>query len=91
MLRRRGAILPTLGKLLFFLGSQGQWDVVRDTFIAGCKSSERIVCPETFENNPNSKGSVYTTEYGAYKPNCGLDNVLLSWGRDEVSGEILLP
>ena len=23
-------------------------------------------------------------EYGIYQPHCGLDNVMLSWGHDEV-------
>ena len=24
----------------------------------------------------------YSTKYGIYKPNCGLDNVTMSWGHD---------
>lgn len=27
---------------------------------------------------------MYSTEYGVYQPHCGLDNVMLSWGHDEV-------
>jgi hypothetical protein len=81
-------LVHDLGKLLFFFGSQGQWDVVGDTFVVGCKFSDKIIYPDTFENNPDSRDPVYSTEYGVYKPNCGLDNVLLSWGHDEVSGEM---
>ena len=89
---RRGAILATLGKLLFFLGSQGHWNVVRDTFVVGCKFSEMIIYLERFENKPDLKDlTVYPTEYGLYKPNCGLDNALSSWRRDEVSREIIPP
>jgi inositol oxygenase len=79
-------LVHDLGKLLFFFGSQGQWDVVGDTFVIGCKFSDKIIYPETFENNPDSRDPVYSTQYGVYKPHCGLDNVLLSWGHDEVSG-----
>lgn len=79
-------LVHDLGKLLFFFGSQGQWDVVGDTFVVGCKFSDKVIYPETFENNPDSRDPVYSTECGVYKPHCGLDNVLLSWGHDEVSG-----
>jgi len=78
-------LVHDLGKLLFFFGSQGQWDVVGDTFVVGCKFSDKIIYPDTFGGNPDSEDPVYSTEYGVYKPNCGLDNVLLSWGHDEVS------
>lgn len=50
----------------------------------GCKFSDKIIYPETFASNPDSKDAVYSTEYGIYKPHCGLDNVMLSWGHDEV-------
>lgn len=35
-------------------------------------------------NNPDYHDEVYSTECGIYEPHCGLDNVLLSWGHDEV-------
>jgi inositol oxygenase len=28
---------------------------------------------------------VYSMKYGVYAPHCGLENVMLSWGHDEVS------
>ena len=56
----------------------------QDTFVVGCKFSDKIIYPETFEENPDSRDPIYCTEYGVYKPNCGLDNVMLSWGHDEV-------
>ncbi|KAF5378868.1 hypothetical protein D9615_006925 [Tricholomella constricta] len=70
-------LVHDLGKLLLLFGSEGQWDVV------GCKFSDKIIYPDTFAANPDSYDSVYSTEYGIYKPNCGLDNVMLSWGHDE--------
>ncbi|KAJ7692567.1 inositol oxygenase [Mycena rosella] len=82
-------LVHDLGKLLYLFGSEGQWDVVGDTFVVGCAFSDRIVLPETFAGNPDSKDAVYSTEYGVYKPNCGLDNVMLSWGHDEYLYHIL--
>jgi len=56
----------------------------------GCKFSDKIIYPETFANNPDSYDEVYSTENGVYKPQCGLDNVMLSWGHDEVSLCVLI-
>jgi inositol oxygenase len=55
-----------------------------DTFVVGCKFSEKNIYPETFDANPDSKDLLYSSEYGIYQPKCGLDNVMLSWGHDEV-------
>ncbi|KAF8324869.1 uncharacterized protein EI90DRAFT_2215995 [Cantharellus anzutake] len=72
-----------LGKLLFFLGSQGQWDVVGDTFVVGCKFDERIIYHDTFVANPDFNDPTFSTVNGVYTPGCGLDNVMLSYGHDE--------
>ncbi len=71
-----------LGKVLCLYG-EPQWAVVGDTFPAGCGYSDQIVFPEFFAANPDSKIPEYQTEYGIYEPNCGLDNVHLSFGHDE--------
>lgn len=76
-------LVHDLGKLLFLFGSEGQWDVVGDTFVVGCKYSDKIIYPESFSENPDFNHNVYSTEYGVYHPNCGLENVMLSWGHDE--------
>lgn len=76
-------LIHDLGKLLFFYGSQGQWDVVGDTFPVGCAFDDSIIYPGTFEGNIDSKDPIYSTKYGIYTPGCGLDNVMLSWGHDE--------
>ncbi|KIJ54347.1 hypothetical protein M422DRAFT_25267 [Sphaerobolus stellatus SS14] len=81
-------LVHDLGKLLFFFGSDGQWDVVGDTFVLGCKFADEIVCRDSFSGNPDSYDPVYSTEYGVYKPNCGLDNVMISWGHDEYMYQI---
>jgi inositol oxygenase len=76
-------LIHDLGKLLYFYGAQGQWDVVGDTFPVGCAFDERIIYPDTFKRNPDYENEIYSTKYGIYTPGCGLDNVMLSWGHDE--------
>ncbi|KAJ3488842.1 hypothetical protein NLI96_g2541 [Meripilus lineatus] len=76
-------LVHDLGKLLFLFGSEGQWDVVGDTFVVGCKYSDKIIYPDTFEGNPDAHDPLYSSENGIYQPHCGLDNVMLSWGHDE--------
>ncbi|CAE6538497.1 unnamed protein product [Rhizoctonia solani] len=76
-------LVHDLGKLLYFFGSEGQWDVVGDTFVVGCAFPDEIVYPGSFTENPDFKHPVYSTKHGMYEPNCGLDNVMLSWGHDE--------
>ena len=76
-------LIHDLGKLLFFFGSEGQWDVVGDTFPVGCAFSDKIIYPGTFEKNPDSKYPIYSTEMGIYSKGCGMNNLMLSWGHDE--------
>ena len=74
--------LHDLGKVLCLYG-EPQWAVVGDTFPVGCAYSSEIVFSEFFAANPDSKVPAYQTEFGVYQPNCGLDNVHLSFGHDE--------
>ncbi|KIY62862.1 myo-inositol oxygenase [Cylindrobasidium torrendii FP15055 ss-10] len=76
-------LVHDLGKLLYIFGSEGQWDVVGDTFVVGCQFSDKIIYPGSFDTNPDAADPVYSSEYGVYKPHCGLENVMLSWGHDE--------
>jgi len=82
-------LVHDLGKLLFLFDSEGQWDVVGDTFVVGCRFSDKIIYPDTFAANPDSHDNIYSTEYGIYQPHCGLDNVMLSWGHDEYLYHVL--
>ena len=75
-------LIHDIGKMLSFYG-EPQWAVVGDTFPVGCQFSEKIVYPELFADNPDSKHPVYGTLCGIYEPHCGLDNVHVSWGHDE--------
>jgi inositol oxygenase len=74
--------LHDLGKVLCLYG-EPQWAVVGDTFPVGCAYSNEVVFPEFFAANPDSRHQLYQTKYGVYQPNCGLDNVHLSFGHDE--------
>jgi inositol oxygenase len=71
-----------LGKLLCLYG-EPQWAVVGDTFPVGCAYSDKIVFPEFFRDNPDSRNSRYQSKLGIYSEGCGLDKVDLSWGHDE--------
>jgi inositol oxygenase len=75
-------LMHDLGKVLCLYG-EPQWAVVGDTFPVGCAWSDQIVFPEFFAANPDARIPEYQTKYGVYSPNCGLDNVHLSWGHDE--------
>lgn len=75
-------LLHDLGKLLCFFGAE-QWSVVGDTFVVGARFSDKNVYPVTFEGNPDHHDERYNTELGIYQPNCGLSNVMISWGHDE--------
>ncbi|ETN40661.1 uncharacterized protein HMPREF1541_04940 [Cyphellophora europaea CBS 101466] len=77
-------LIHDLGKLLFFFGAEGQWDVVGDTFPVGCAFDDKIIYGQkSFAANPDSTNEIYSTKHGIYTPGCGLDNVMLSWGHDE--------
>lgn len=81
-------LIHDLGKLLCFWGAEGQWDVVGDTFVVGCQFSDRIIYPDTFTLNPDSKDPVLSSVNGIYQPGCGLENVMISFGHDEYMYEI---
>jgi inositol oxygenase len=75
-------LIHDLGKILCLFG-EPQWAVVGDTFPVGCAYSDKIVFPEFFADNPDSKNPSYQAPLGVYKEGCGLANVDLSWGHDE--------
>lgn len=79
-----------LGKVLCLWG-EPQWGVVGDTFPVGCAYSDQIVFPEYFKKNPDLNHPAYSTKYGIYEPNCGLDNVHMSFGHDGYIYEVMKP
>jgi len=75
-------LIHDLGKILCLYG-EPQWAVVGDTFPVGCAWSDRIVFHQFFSDNSDSTNPRYQTKLGLYQDECGLDQVLLSWGHDE--------
>ncbi|BEJ17819.1 hypothetical protein CspHIS471_0700870 [Cutaneotrichosporon sp. HIS471] len=77
-------LIHDLGKLLYFFEPEGQWAVVGDTYVVGCKFPlDKIVYPDTFGECPDLNHLVYSTELGIYEKGCGLENLLITWGHDE--------
>lgn len=82
-------LIHDLGKIMAFYG-EPQWCVVGDTFPVGCAFADSIVYREsTFARNPDLYDHKYNTKFGIYSPNCGLENVLMSWGHDEYLYQVL--
>ena len=79
-----------LGKCLCLYG-EPQWGVVGDTFPVGCAWSDQIVFPEYFQANPDANVPEYQSKYGIYEPNCGMENVHMSFGHDGYIAEVLKP
>jgi inositol oxygenase len=82
--------LHDLGKCLCLYG-EPQWGVVGDTFPVGCAWSKEIVFYEYFAGNADRSIPEYQTKYGIYKPNCGLENVHMSFGHDGYIAEVMKP
>ena len=89
-------LIHDIGKIIYLWGCdedgtslKEQWGIVGDTFIVGCKITNKIVYPEFNMLNPDMKNPKYNTKLGIYQQNCGLDNVNCSWGHDEYLYQIL--
>lgn len=76
-------LIHDAGKLLSMACGEPQWAVVGDTFVVGCAFDPQCVFSQFFADNPDSQHPVYSTRFGIYEPNCGLDKVKKSWGHDE--------
>jgi inositol oxygenase len=83
-------LIHDLGKVLCLYG-EPQWAVVGDTFPVGCAYSDKIVFPEMFAANPDSRNPEYQTRLGVYQEGCGLRKVDLSWGHDEYLSMVTKP
>jgi inositol oxygenase len=79
-----------LGKRHCLYG-ESQCGVVGDTFPVGCAWSDQIVFPEYFRNNPDRNVTEYQTRFGIYEPNCGLENVHMSFGHYGYVAEVMKP
>lgn len=59
------------------------WTAHGDSFPVGCRWGDSVIFRDFFKDNPDSNDSRYNTLYGIYSPNCGFDNVHMSFGHDE--------
>jgi inositol oxygenase len=83
-------LVHDLGKVLCLYG-EPQWAVVGDTFPVGCRFDEGIIYHEFFSENSDSARPEYNSRLGIYAENCGLKNVLMSWGHDEYLYHVMRP
>lgn len=74
------ALLHDIGKILFLRNNvldgqsnEMQWGITGDTFVLGVPLPDGMVYPELD----------YIDTCIAYKPNCGLDKVVIAYGHDE--------
>ena len=72
-------LIHDLGKVLFSYG-EPSYNVVGDTYVLGCKFPITIVYYETMKFNPDYHKY---DEKCIYKKNCGLENLIISFGHDE--------
>jgi len=76
------------GKVLYFF-DEPQWAVVGDTFPVGCAFSNKIVFHNLFTDNPDTTKPLLNTKHGIYQPQCGLENIHMSWGHDEYLYQVI--
>jgi len=82
-------LIHDLGKIMAFY-DEPQWAVVGDTFPTGCRPQASIVYGlDSFKGNKDMNDSRYNTELGMYKKNCGINNILMSWGHDEYLYQVI--
>lgn len=75
-------LIHDVGKMLAVWG-EPQWAVVGDTFPVGCAfDRDACVYGAFFDANPDTRDPRYNTRLGVYEPNCGLSQVIMSWGHD---------
>ncbi|GFQ69386.1 inositol oxygenase [Trichonephila clavata] len=82
-------LIHDLGKVMALHG-EPQWSVVGDTYPVGCEFAPSIVYRNTsFVDNPDLYNPKFNTKLGIYEENCGLENIIMSWGHDEYMYRVL--
>ncbi len=77
-------LIHDVGKILF-ISNEPDWCVVGDTFPVGCQYRSECVYSEFFVDNPEQ----YST-LGIYEKECGLDNLIMTFGHDEYLYRVLI-
>lgn len=95
-------LLHDMGKIMFLWGTGEdgqdgyspngkQWALGGDTFVVGCQiPDDAVVFPDFNKLNPDMYHPQYSTNYGIYPPNCGLDKLCFAWGHDEYMWRMLV-
>ena len=82
-------LIHDLGKVLAFFG-EPHWAVCGDTFPVGCTPDPSIVYGiQSFRGNQDLENQKYASKVGMYEENCGINNLLMSWGHDEYLYQVL--
>lgn len=82
-------LIHDCGKVLSSMCNEPQIASVGDTHPVGCQFDESIVFHQYFTLNPDNQHPIYSTKYGIYQPNCGLSNIIMSFGHDEYFYRVL--
>ena len=77
-------LIHDLGKVLFSFGEEN-WAVVGDTYVLGCEFPKSIVYYECLKKESKEKHN----GLGIYTKECGLNNLILSYGHDEYLFSVL--
>lgn len=95
-------LLHDMGKIMFLWGNGEdgqdgyspngkQWALGGDTFVVGCEIPDfAVVFPEFNDLNPDMHDARYSSKYGIYESNCGLDKLKFAWGHDEYMYRMLV-
>lgn len=90
-------LMHDLGKIIGFIDNNKnngtsidtQWAIVGDTYPLGCKLKNKEVYPELDKECPDMSISKYNSDNGIYKNNCGLSNLIMTWGHDEYLYDVI--
>ncbi len=84
-------LVHDMGKMMCILDkNHEQFATVGDTYIVGCAPRDSIVLRDVgFELNPDTTDPAFNSKLGMYTENCGLDNVMMTWGHDEYMYSVL--
>ena len=81
-------LIHDLGKILFTFG-EPPWGIVGDTFVLGCKIPKSIVYYDILKDILEQHPDYENSELGIYKEQCGIDNLVISFGHDEYLYQVL--
>ena len=81
-------LIHDLGKILFTFG-EPSWSIVGDTFVLGCRIPKSIVYYDNLKNIIQQHPDYNNSILGIYKEECGLDELIITFGHDEYLYQVL--